>query len=94
MDPVQISIDFLREALWLSTLISAPILLIGLVVGVLISILQAATQIQEQTLSFVPKILAVLLILFMFAPWMINLMTDYTTRTFKSMATFNGYYER
>ena len=59
-------------------LISAPMLGLGLLVGVLVSIFQATTQIQEQTLAFVPKILAVFIAVVVFGPWMLSLMVDFT----------------
>jgi flagellar biosynthetic protein FliQ len=59
-----------RKALWLVLVVSAPLVLTALGVGFLVSVLQAASQLQEFTLSFVPKILAVLLVLAMVAPWM------------------------
>jgi flagellar biosynthetic protein FliQ len=66
-----------REALMLTLMISAPMLIFGLVIGLIISIFQAVTQIQEMTLTFVPKILAVAVALLVFLPWMINKMTDF-----------------
>jgi len=65
-----------REALSVTLLISGPMLLFGLIVGLVISIFQAVTQIHEMTLTFVPKILAVALALLIFLPWMINIATD------------------
>jgi flagellar biosynthetic protein FliQ len=65
-------IETAREALLISIQIGAPILLIGLVVGVAIALVQALTQIQEITLVFVPKILAILLSMFFFLPWMMS----------------------
>jgi flagellar biosynthesis protein FliQ len=59
-----------RQGLWLVLVVSAPVVLVAMGVGLLVSILQAASQIQEFTLSFVPKILAVLLVLALSAPWM------------------------
>ena len=67
------------EAIKLALLLSAPLLGVGLVVGLLIAVLQATTQIQEMTLSFVPKILAVLLALLVAAPWMLDKMTYFTS---------------
>ena len=67
------------EAIKLTLLLSAPLLGVGLVVGLLIAVLQATTQIQEMTLSFVPKILAVLLALLVAAPWMLDKMAAFTT---------------
>lgn len=65
-------IETARQALLIAIQIGAPILLIGLVVGVAIALVQALTQIQEITLVFVPKILAILLSMFFFLPWMMN----------------------
>jgi flagellar biosynthesis protein FliQ len=68
-------IDVAREAILISIQISAPVLLIGLVVGVSIALVQALTQVQEITLVFVPKILAIFLALFFFLPWMMTTLT-------------------
>jgi len=57
---------------------SAPMLIIGLVVGLIVSIFQATTQIQEQTLAFVPKIVAILIALLIFGPWILTLLVDFT----------------
>lgn len=79
LDDIQIAIDICRGALWVAFLLATPLLLVGMIVGVMISIIQAATQIQEQTLTFVPKILVVLAVLFLLAPWFIQIMVEYTT---------------
>lgn len=63
-------IDFMREAIWLMITLAAPIMLIGLAVGVVIALVQALTQIQEMTLSFVPKMLAIFISVFLFFPAM------------------------
>lgn len=70
-------LDVTREALLISIQIGAPILLIGLIVGVSIALVQALTQIQEITLVFVPKILAIFLAMFVFLPWMMTTLTDF-----------------
>ena len=70
-------IDVGREALLICIKIGAPVLLIGLVVGVSIALVQALTQIQEMTLVFVPKILAIFLAMFFFLPWMMTILTDF-----------------
>lgn len=67
-----------QRALELATLLAAPLLLTALIVGVLISLFQAATQINEMTLSFVPKLLAMVLVLLLTGPWMLQLLVDYT----------------
>jgi len=71
-----------REALAVTLMVAGPMLLFGLVVGVAISLFQAVTQIQEMTLTFVPKIIAIALALLIFLPWMINLMTDFARHMF------------
>ena len=67
-----------KDAIEITLLLSLPILGVGLLVGLIISIFQAATQIQEMTLTFVPKIVAMLVTLLFMLPWMMNKMTDYT----------------
>jgi flagellar biosynthetic protein FliQ len=73
------AIILFQKALWMAVLLAAPMLLFGLVAGLIVSIFQAVTQIQEMTLTFIPKILAVVLSLFLFLPWMLNQMVRYTT---------------
>lgn len=75
-------IDIGRQALMLTLLIAAPPLLSGLVVGLLISIFQAVTQIQEFTLTFVPKIIAVFGVIVIFLPWMLQIFLSYMTAIF------------
>lgn len=70
-------IDLARDALVTTLLVGAPILSIGILVGVLISLIQALTQIQDQTISFVPKIVTMVLMLTMCLPWLIQRMTTY-----------------
>jgi len=77
MDP-QTAIDLTHEALWMTLLIGAPVLAAGLIVGLVISLFQALTQIQEQTVVFVPKIIAMLLVLSVALPWLIAHMLQYT----------------
>ena len=71
------------EALKMVLMISAPMLLTGLVVGIVISLFQAVTQIQEMTLTFVPKIIVVFVTMIVVGPWMIRTMTDFTRRYFE-----------
>jgi flagellar biosynthetic protein FliQ len=71
-------VDLGRQALWMTMLISAPMLVVALVVGLVVGIFQAATSINEQTLSFIPKILALGLTAAIFGTWMINTLVDYT----------------
>lgn len=71
-------VGFAAEGLKMALLIAGPMLGFGLIVGVSVSIFQAVTSIQEMTLTFIPKILAVMLSIFIFFPWMIELMVSYT----------------
>ena len=77
-----IVLDIMKDALTTILLIAAPILIVALVVGLMISILQATTQIQEQTLTFVPKIVAVFLTMIIFGPFMLNTLVGFTNRMF------------
>ena len=76
-----------QEAMWLLLLVSAPILVTVLVVGLLVSIFQAITQIQEATLSFVPKLIACMLVFTVAGPWMLSTLVDYIRRTIESIPT-------
>lgn len=78
----QAVVDMGREALMITLLIAAPPLLAGLAVGLIISIFQAVTQIQEFTLTFIPKILAVFVATMIFLPWMLRVFLAYTTDLF------------
>lgn len=77
-----------REALWTVLLVAGPALGLGMLVGLLVSIFQATTQIQEQTLTFIPKIVAVLIALVLFGPWMLRILTDFGERILGSLHTF------
>jgi flagellar biosynthetic protein FliQ len=78
MDPQEV-IDIGREAIWNMLLIGAPVLVAGMVVGLLIGLLQALTQIQEQTVAFVPKLVAMILVLSLALPWLITRMVQYSS---------------
>lgn len=79
-----------RHALEVTILVSAPLLLTALAVGLLVSVFQAATQINEMTLSFIPKLLVMFLMLVVAGPWMVNMMMDYTRRLFSSIPGLAG----
>ncbi|ABY94894.1 flagellar biosynthetic protein FliQ [Thermoanaerobacter thermohydrosulfuricus] len=81
-------IDIGREALTIALTVATPLLAVALGVGLLISIFQATTQIQEQTLSFVPKIVAILISLILFGPWMLTTLVNYTQRLFLNINNF------
>jgi flagellar biosynthetic protein FliQ len=78
------------ESLTLTALLSAPLLLVTLVTGVLVGVLQAATQINEMTLSFIPKLLALVLTLLITGPWMLQLITGYTRTLFTNIPGMLG----
>jgi flagellar biosynthetic protein FliQ len=87
---VETVISLVNEALQTAMLISAPVLLTALVVGLLISLFQAVTQIQEMTLTFIPKILVSLLVMLMFLPWMIQILMEFVRRLFDRIPTLIG----
>ncbi|MEO1765849.1 flagellar biosynthesis protein FliQ [Thiobacter aerophilum] len=74
-----------QQALEVTILVSAPLLLAALVTGLLVSIFQAATSINEMTLSFIPKLLVMFLVMILAGPWMLGTMADYMTRLFTSI---------
>jgi flagellar biosynthetic protein FliQ len=79
-----IAIDMMKVAMYLSF----PVLLVSMIVGLLISIFQATTQINEMTLSFVPKLIAVAVVMILTAPWSMNMIIDFTTRILKMIPSF------
>ncbi|MDY0131267.1 MAG: flagellar biosynthesis protein FliQ [Desulforegulaceae bacterium] len=81
-------VSFIKEAIILTIIISMPMLGVGLIVGVAISIFQAVTSIQEMTLIFVPKIIAVFLALLLFAPWMLDRLSVFTIRILVNIPTY------
>ena len=83
-----LAVDLGRQTLWVAVQLALPVLAAGLVVGVIISILQAATQIQEQTLTFIPKMFVVVLVLWMLMPWLLNVLKDYTLSLISNMGEF------
>lgn len=83
-------IDIGRHAVELTLLISAPLFIAALATGLLISIFQAATQINEATLSFVPKLIAIFATLVLAGPWMITIMTDYIRRLYEAIPSLIG----
>ncbi|HEX5472778.1 MAG TPA: flagellar biosynthesis protein FliQ, partial [Lacipirellulaceae bacterium] len=74
----QEAIDLAREALMVATLISAPVLLAGMIVGLIVGLIQALTQIQEQTVAFVPKLIAMVLALGISLPWVLTRLIEYS----------------
>ncbi|WP_335870729.1 flagellar biosynthesis protein FliQ [Bacillus sp. 2205SS5-2] len=83
-------ISLAERGVYTTLIVCAPLLLLALVVGLLVSIFQATTQIQEQTLAFVPKIVAVMVGVIFFGPWMLSFLLSYTTEIFTNLTRFVG----
>jgi flagellar biosynthetic protein FliQ len=79
-----------RTAMEVTLMVSAPLLLVALVVGLVVSIFQAATQINEATLSFIPKLVGIFLALVVAGPWMLSVMTDYMRQVFTGIPGMIG----
>lgn len=81
-------VSVFREALWTTLLVSAPMLGVGLVIGLIVSIFQATTQISEQTLSFIPKMIGILLSMVFFGPWMLHMLISFAEKIFANLHQF------
>jgi flagellar biosynthesis protein FliQ len=79
-----------QQALELTLMVAAPLLLTALIIGLIVSIFQAATQINEMTLSFIPKLVGMFGVLIISGPWMIGILLDYMTRLFSSIPYMVG----
>ncbi|MBU2705921.1 flagellar biosynthesis protein FliQ [Zooshikella marina] len=82
--------SLLDSMLWNTAKVAAPVLITSLVVGLIISIFQVITQIQEMTLTFVPKMLAILGVLFIFGPWILTTISSYATALFSEIPNYIG----
>jgi flagellar biosynthetic protein FliQ len=78
-------VDLARNAIMLALLIAGPMLIVALLIGLTVSVLQAVTQIQEQTLAFVPKLVGVSAVFLLALPWILQLLVKYTTELFRSL---------
>lgn len=87
----EVIMQIMQNAIWTVIIVSAPPLLIGLAAGVLISLFQTITSIQEATLAFVPKILAVFLALIIFGAWMLNILSDFIEQLYSSLPSFISF---
>lgn len=83
-------VDLARNTVLLALVLAAPMLVVALGVGLIVSVLQAVTQIQEQTLAFVPKLVAVAAVFLVALPWMLQLAVRYTTELFRSIPSLAG----
>ena len=90
MDSFDWVIEVTQDALWAALLLSLPLLLVGLVVGLAVSVFQAVTQIQDQTLTFVPKIVAVVLTMLFLLPLLLDWAVEYTWNTFDQLRVVWG----
>lgn len=79
-----------RQAIEMTLILAGPLLLAALVIGLIISVFQAATQINEQTLSFIPKLVGMFIVLLLAGPWMLQMMVDYIRRLFESIPQIIG----
>ena len=79
-----------RQAIEMTLILAGPLLLAVLVIGLIISVFQAATQINEQTLSFIPKLVGMFIVLLLAGPWMLQMMVDYIRRLFESIPQIIG----
>lgn len=77
-----------REALWVAFMVGGPILAISLVVGVVVSVIQAVTQVNEMTLTFVPKLVGVFVGMLLFGPWMLETLVGFSQTLFANMASY------
>ena len=77
--------DMGQQAIYVMLIVSAPMLLAGLIIGLIVSIFQAATQINEQTLSFIPKLVGIFVVLIVLGPWMLTILTDYMRSIFENI---------
>ena len=82
------TITILSNALWMTVIVAAPLLISVLIIGVLIGMLQAATQINEMTLSFIPKLIILFVALLVAGPWILNSLVNYTTTLFANIPGF------
>ena len=82
----ELVLEIFTEAVWLAFRLGVPLLLVGMLVGLIIAILQAATQVHEQTLTFAPKVIIVALTLLALGPWMLNSLIDFANNIFELMA--------
>ena len=80
-------VTIISDAVWVVIISAAPVLVVGIAIGLIVSIFQATTSINEQTLAFVPKIVAILLALVIFGSFMINNISDYITNLYQSIST-------
>ena len=87
---VDLSVEIIRQAITVGLVIAAPMLLTALIVGILVSLFQAVTQIQEQTLTFIPKLLLVAFVFVLSLPWIVTKLVEYLVGTIRSLSGLVG----
>ncbi len=83
-------VQLAQQALVIVLIVAAPMLGLGLIVGLMVSVFQATTSIQEQTLAFIPKIVAVFVAILIFGPWMLRIMVEFVTNIFVNLPNYIG----
>ena len=83
----QLAIDLIRQAILLSLVVAGPMLATALLVGIVVSLIQAVTQLQEQTLTFIPKLLSIALVFVLTMPWAISTLVEYLAGVLRSLPT-------
>ncbi|MCO8163396.1 flagellar biosynthesis protein FliQ [Pseudomonas sp. 21LCFQ010] len=86
----EVAVDIFREALWLTTLLVGILVVPSLICGLIVAMFQAATQINEQTLSFLPRLIVMLITLIVGGPWLLNVFMDYVLNLYNSIPTLIG----
>ncbi|GAB7529755.1 flagellar biosynthetic protein FliQ [Pseudomonas sp. 3A(2025)] len=86
----EVAVDLFREALWLTTVLVAILVVPSLICGLIVAMFQAATQINEQTLSFLPRLIVMLLTLIVAGPWLLSVFMDYVLNLYNSIPTVIG----
>jgi flagellar biosynthetic protein FliQ len=83
-------ITIVKEAVWTTIVCAAPMLLVAIVIGLIVSVIQATTQINEQVISFVPKMIGILLALLIFGGWILGNLSDFTLELYQSIISYTG----
>ena len=86
----EVAIDLFRQALWLTSVVVAIVVLPSLIIGLIVAMFQAATQINEQTLSFLPRLLVTLIVIIVWGPWMLTQLLDHANRLFGNIPYLIG----
>ncbi|CAM3105215.1 flagellar biosynthetic protein FliQ [Pseudomonas floridensis] len=86
----EVAVDLFREALWLTTVLVAILVVPSLICGLLVAMFQAATQINEQTLSFLPRLIVMLITLIVIGPWLLKIFMEYMLSLYNSIPTLIG----